>query len=608
VHAPRSIAAPASIDVEVRGCAMMWRSCRGEANDITELSMKDVRLFGTVVALSVWMATSTVDQGAAQLPAALPELGARAGLAASDCSASRLGAPISASAIGEPSGGAAIKEPRWNEPGGDSPGYCVVEGAIAPVEAAPAAQPINFRVVLPASWSHRAVQLGGGGMNGVIPNLTGGRGSVGPAQNVVTYGSDSGHRADAPADWTLNDEAIRNLGYMQMKKTHDAAMVLIERAYGERPRFNYYVGTSQGGREALTVAQRYPADYNGIVANVPIVNFSTLMLAPELIRIREKPAANWVTRSKTNAIAGEFIRQCDTLDGLADGIINNYMACRAIFDVTHGAAGRHPWAAKRCPNGVDPNPDDTSSSACLTDGQIGTLEMVYSPYRFPVPLAHGTRSFGMWVPTTDPSGSGLIATTRFRSQEGAAADAPLHTHLGVLGVTGFLMRDLGGNPLEFTEAAFAARRRQVSEWLDATDADLSRFADRGGRMIVTIGTDDTLASPGAQLDYYQSLLDTMGRERVDRFARLFVIPQANHGLTGRNYAADGQGRTIPVAPIPNGYDRFTVLTDWVERGAAPAKSLVVRAGEKSLPLCSYPAYPKYVSGPVEQAASYVCSN
>ena len=77
------------------------------------------------------------------------------------------------------------------------------------------------------------------------------------------------------------------------------------------------------------MAQRYPADYDGIIANVPIVNFSSLMLAPELIRIQEKPLANWVTPAKINAIRGEFVRQCDKLDGLDDGIINNYMACRA---------------------------------------------------------------------------------------------------------------------------------------------------------------------------------------------------------------------------------------------------------------------------------------
>ena len=174
---------------------------------------------------------------------------------------------------------------------------------------------------------------------------------------------------NVPPDWALNDEAIRNLGYMQMKKTHDAAMVLIERAYGSRPAFNYYVGTSQGGREALTVAQRYPADYNGIIANVPIVNFSTLMLAPELIRIQEKPLANWVTPAKTATIRDHFVRTCDRLDGRVDGVINNYPACRAIFDVTQGAAGRSPWADKNCPGNDDPHPEDTSATACLTAGR-----------------------------------------------------------------------------------------------------------------------------------------------------------------------------------------------------------------------------------------------
>src|SRR5204863_2543101 len=117
-------------------------------------------------------------------------------------------------------------------------------------------------------------------------NLTVGEAASLLQRGFATYGSDSGHQF-APNDWTLSDEAIKNLGYMQMKKTHDAAMVLMERLYGERPRYNYYVGTSQGGREALTVAQRYPADYDGIAANVPIVSFSSLMLAPEWIRIQE---------------------------------------------------------------------------------------------------------------------------------------------------------------------------------------------------------------------------------------------------------------------------------------------------------------------------------
>jgi feruloyl esterase len=582
-----------------------------------------------------------------------------------DCTAVKVGAMIPASAIGEPVSGVTLSEPRWTTATKGGGSYCNVTGAIAPAEQAPKAQPINFAVALPSTWNERSVQLGGGGMNGTIPGLAGAQ----LAQGYVTYGSDSGHQASFggfgggfpggakggpggakggpggapgagaakgggqgpgagkgfggpggpgaakgpqgpnPADeWALNDEAIRNLGYMQMKKTHDAAMVLIERMYGARPKYNYYLGSSQGGREALTVAQRYPADYDGVAANVPIVNFSSLMLAPELIRIQEKPAANHVPPAKVNAIRGEFIRQCDKLDGLVDGIMNNYVACRAIFDVNQGAKNRHPWAGKRCPNNVDPNPEDTSANACLTDGQISTLEFIYTRYPFAAPLANGVKSFGMWLPNTDPSGSGLLVAARFNGQEGAAPGAPNHSHLGALGVTGFLMKDLTANPIDYVEGGkWAGRRGQLSQWLDSTNPDLSAFQKRGGKMIVAIGTNDTLASPGAQLDYYQAVLDKMGRSTVDKFARLYVLPQAGHGLSGNNYATDGNGKQIESKPIPNSWDRFALLVDWVENGKAPRKSIEVTAGDNSLPMCSYPEYPKYNKGPAGAASSYSCS-
>jgi feruloyl esterase len=570
-----------------------------------------------VVAGQILATAAPLQRGEAQTPA--PGV-ADVRITAADCTAAKISTSIAPSAIGEPVRAVTLAEPSWVEAANNVPAHCRVNGIMAPIDSSPTARAINFSVVLPASWSRRAAQLGGGGMNGVVPNLTGGPGGTSlVARGFATYGSDSGHQASfgrrggpppagpAADDWTLNEEAIANLGYMQMKKTHDAAMVIIERMYGGRPRFNYYVGSSQGGREALTVAQRYPADYDGISATVPIVGFSTLMLAPELIRIHEKPLANWVTPAKVNAIRGEFMRQCDALDGLADGIINNYMACRAIFDVTQGARNRKPWAAKRCPNNIDPDPADTSAGACLTDGQISTLELTYSRYPFAAPLAHGTRTFGMWVPNTDPSGSGLILPARFRGQEGAAADAPMHSHLGVLGVTGFLMKNLAANPLDYVEGGALNRRRlELSAMLDSTNPDLSAFAKRGGRMIVTIGTNDTLASPGAQLDYYQSVLDRMGRATVDRFARLFVMPQAGHGLSGTNYGQTGDGRTIPTAPIPNRYDQVGLLLDWVENGRAPAMSVTVTAGDKSLPLCSYPTYPRYQGGAADAAASYAC--
>jgi feruloyl esterase len=419
------------------------------------------------------------------------------------------------------------------------------------------------------------------------------------------FGPRGGGGGGSGNDWALNEEAIRNLGYMQMKKTHDAAMVIMERIYGERPRFNYYIGSSQGGREALTVAQRYPADYDGIVADVPIVNFSSLMLAPALIRIQEKPQSNWVTRAKVNAIRAEFMRQADKLDGLADGVINNYMAARALFDLSQGDPKRNPWAALRAPDGVDPNPSDTSAAARLTDGQIETLKFVYSRYKFATPLANSVRSFGMWVPNTDPAGSGLIAERRFRGQEGAAENAPMHSHLGGLGVNGFLMQNLSANPLDYVEGGpLNKRREQISEWLDSTNPDLSAFYRRGGKMIVTIGTDDTLASPGTQLDYYQSVLDKMGREMVDAFARLYVLPQTGHGLSGRSAAINRDGESVSAFQIPNQFNRTALITAWVERNEAPGKTLIVTASGRSLPLCSYPNYPRYKSGPPESADSY----
>jgi Tannase and feruloyl esterase len=430
-----------------------------------------------------------------------------------DCTIEKVGTAIPVSSIGEPVSGVTLNPPRWVAPSGTAPAYCAVDGSMAPVDRGPSAKPILFRVALPASRSRRGAQLGGGGTNGVIPNLTGE-----PLQRgFATYGSDSGHQ--------------------------------------------------------------------------------------------NPPQANWITPAKVNAIRGEFMRQCDKLDGLIDGVINNYMGCRSIFDVSQGAPNRQPWAAKRCPSNIDPNPADTSNNACLTDGQISTLQLTYSRYPFKSALANGVMSFGMWLPNTDPAGNGLISTGRLRGQEGAAPNAPLFAHISVPGLTAGLIRDINANPLDFveTDAAIMRRRRELSEIIDSANPDLTAFNRRQGKMIVVIGTNDTLASPGAQLDYYQSVIDKMGRPVVDQFARFFVIPQTGHGLSGTNYSIDGDGKTIPSAAIPNGFNRLSVLMDWVENKTVPGKSLIVTAAEKSLPLCSYPTYPKYVDGPSGSASSYVCA-
>jgi pimeloyl-ACP methyl ester carboxylesterase len=557
-------------------------------------------LLSGLVASEGVMAARAIPVASSKLPAAPVKT-----ITAADVTAEKVGSSVPASAIGLPVGSVTLNPPRWVEDANG--GYGVVDGQILPVD--PKGKAINFRVGLPAKWARRGLQLGGGGMNGTIPGVTSANDL---AQGFATYGSDSGHQGGGFGgggnDWALNDEAVRNFGYMQMKKTHDVAMVIMERVYGERPRFNYYIGSSQGGREALTVAQRYPADYDGIIADVPILNFSSLTLAPELIRIQEKPAANWVPTAKTAAIREEFIRQGDKLDGLEDGVINNYMAARALFDMSQGNSKRNPWAALRGPDGKDPNPADTSTTAKLSDGQIETLKFIYTPYKFATPLANGVKTFGMWVPNTDPSGSGLLVNARYKGQEGASPDAQAHSQLGIAAVTGALMQDLSANPLDYVEGGkLNKRREEISGWLDSTNPDLSAFYKRGGKMIVTIGTNDTLASPGAQLDYYQSVIKKMGRGTVDAFARLFVLPQTGHGLSGSSHTTNGAGKEVARFQIPNQYDKRGALIAWVEQNQAPEKTLLVKAGTRSLPLCSYPTYPKYISGPVETAESYRCA-
>ena len=526
-------------------------------------------------------------------------------IAQADCNAARLGTSIATVEIGEPVSGVTLAAPAWTAASATNQAFCRVNGAMAPVD--PAAPNINFGVTLPARWAHRYAQQGGGGMNGSIPGLAGADFNN---RGMATAGSDSGHANGGGDTWALNDEAMKNLGYMQMKKTYDAAAVLQQRAYGALPSFKYWFGGSQGGREGLTMAQRYPTAFNGITIHVPIVNFSSLMWGPVWLRQQERALANWVTQAKRTAISTEVIRQCDGLDGLIDGLINNYQACRALFDVKQGAPGRQPWAAKRCPGNVDPNPADTTAAACLTDGQIETLQYTHTRYLFATPLANNNPSFGMWLPGTDPGGSGLIVTTRYRSQEGASGTAAVFTHLGILGATGFTMRDLTANSLDYVEGGiYNDRRVEISQYLDATNPNLNPFKAAGGKLMSVIGTNDTLASPGAQLDYYQSVISTMGQTSLNEFARLWVLPMTNHGSGGTAFNVNGDGQPNTAFNIPNTYDRTGMIVRWAELSRAPDLEPVVTNGARSLPMCGYPKYPRYLGGglPATAASSYECA-
>jgi hypothetical protein len=524
-------------------------------------------------------------------------------IGAGDCNTAQLGTAIDPALIGEPVSGVSLTATNWTAATASNQAFCRVNGQMAPVD--PAAPQIVFGVTLPQRYAYRYAQLGGGGMNGSVPGL------AGAAYNnlgMATAGSDSGHQGNPT--WAVNDESIMNFGYMQMKKTYDAAKVLQQRAYAGAAVFNYWFGNSQGGREGLTMAQRYPKDFDGVTVTVPVLSFSSLSLSRAAQRIQEIPLANWVTQAKRTAISTEFMRQCDGLDGLLDGVINNYLGCRKVFDVKQHPPGYNPWVAKRCPDAVDPNPADTSAAACLTDGQIETLKFTYTPYLFATPLVHGTTSFGMYMPGTDPGGNGIIVPTRYQGQEGASPTAPIYSWLGGPAVMGFLFQDLSANPLVYVEGgALNDRRILLSGWLDSVNPDLSAFKERGGKLISVIGTNDTLASPGAQLDYYRAVIATMGQSTVDEFARLWVLPMTGHGLSGSAFGVNGAGEPNASFAIPSAHDRLGMIRGWVEKGIAPPAVPTVTAGARSLPMCPYPTYPHYLGSdlPVAEASSYTCA-
>jgi feruloyl esterase len=205
------------------------------------------------------------------------------------------------------------------------------------------------------------------------------------------------------------------------------------------------------------------------------------------------------------------------------------------------------------------------------------------------------------------AGGGFLAAQRFRGQEGAAADAPSFNNQGTIGVVGFVMQDLDANPIDYDVRRYRARRELVSQWLDSTDPDFGPFRKRGGKLLVTVGTDDTTASSGEQQNFYQTVLDKMGRKTVDSFARLYVVPQGGHGLTGRSAPINGDGQRAESLQVASNADRFGLLQAWVEKGIAPGRSVEVTAGARSMPMCSYPEYPHYRGGDLNQAASYACT-
>ncbi|MBZ5624358.1 MAG: tannase/feruloyl esterase family alpha/beta hydrolase [Acidobacteriia bacterium] len=482
-------------------------------------------------------------------------------------------------ALGLPTGGAVIQAATE---AGVEPAkvYCRVTGWIRPVD--PSGLNINFQVNLPNGWNHKAVEFGGAGFDGNVVSATGPaqRGGEPPInRGYVTLGSDSGHSSALGPTFALNDEAMENYAAGAIKKTHDVAMLLMKARNGEAPAHFYFAGNSKGGHEAMMAMQRYPADFDGIIAFHPVYNFIGTGLAPVQFakQIFKTDAAGkfpgFLSRAKGAMLNAAAIEACDEKDGLKDGIISDPGGCR--FDL----------AKLRCPSGGD------EGDKCLSDEQIKSVQTVAGRTDFGFPLRNGVSTL---------PGYPILEGSDWASNAIGASPQDFPPRNGIL--TGaqtiqyWIMRDPKADPLKFDPAANWKEVARASAVMDANDVDLSRFEARGGKFILVHGTVDSLVNPYSSIEYFDRLVAQFGRERVNRFVKFYLVPGFGHG--GGFYQQ-----------FEAGWDALTALENWVEKGTAPANQVTTDPrSKKSRPLCEYGMFPKYNgTGDPNAAESFTCA-
>ncbi len=267
------------------------------------------------------------------------------------------GMQIAAAAIGLPTGGATVKSAALvsaDAQGNPNGEYCAVKGSIAP--SSTTAPSMQFEVNLPSVWNTKALQMGGGGYDGSLVTGLGGEGLQPAAidrplkRGYVTAGGDGGHTGGPGFDGTfgLNDEALLNYGKQSVKKIHDVAVQIAKARYGRAPRRYYFIGNSQGGHEALDAAARYPADFDGVIANYPAYNVTMLHLGSLNVgkAVYVNGGTGWINPAKTKLLTDAVRAACDPLDGVKDGIISNVAACNKAFNIDTVRA------TLRCPGGA----------------------------------------------------------------------------------------------------------------------------------------------------------------------------------------------------------------------------------------------------------------
>jgi feruloyl esterase len=347
----------------------------------------------------------------------------------------------------------------------------------------------------------------------------------------------------------------------------------------------YFSGGSTGGREALTAAIRWPETYDGILSNYPAARFlGTRLWGAALTRaIYSDDSAGWIAPRLVEQISTRAIDSCDGLDAAKDGLVSNIVACRA-----QSATLVEEFS---CPDGV-------TSVDCLTPVQIErTIAIYHDGYELPYELANGFKRYEGYN-----SLEGVLMSIGRTPAYYEPLESGPHAHHADRAYqffTNFVMTDNDSNYREFDimrPGRYKARLIEISEMIDATDPDLSRFAARGGKIILLHGTEDASLSPlGVQM-LYENIVATVGSELANNFIRFYMVPGLAHG----------GGNMSPA------WDNLSALERWVEDGIPPTGQIVTDTTDsptrgRTRPLCAYPTWPKYIGeGDLNSATSFRC--
>jgi feruloyl esterase len=432
----------------------------------------------------------------------------------------------------------------------DLPAFCRVAAILTPSKDSE----IKIEVWLPeAGWNGKFQGVGNGGWSGAIGYQAL---SKALAQGYATASTDTGHSGGSGSFALGHPEKLIDFAYRSVHEMTVKGKAIIAAYYGDGPTLSYWNGCSSGGKQGLKEAQRFPADYDGIIAGAP-ANYWTHLVTGSLwiAQAVHKDEASYIPASKYPLIHKAVLEACDAMDGVKDGVIEDPARCR--FD----------------PKILECKTDD--SAACLTPPQVEAVRKIYAPSKNP---RTGQEIFPGLAPGSELGWSGLAGPQAFP----IAAD---HFKYVVFKDPAWDWRTLNFD----TDVALADKTDDGM--LNATDPDLKAFIAHGGKLLMYHGWTDQLIPPQNSINYYRSVPETLKSS-----VRLFMVP-------GMNHCAGGEGTS--------NFDAVGAMEQWVEQKKAPeriaASHIANGAIDRTRPLCPYPQVAQYKgSGSTNEAANFVC--